>query len=253
MRIAKLIFVFAAASAGFAYEAIISRGLWTGVDTTESGASLVDIFAKRRNHVTATSSLLLHFGAKSGYIPSHLTPDKGIDSYYKFRHNFMKHESFSKSHLDHLRVRVSGDLDQLQNAIIKSYPYADGQLVALNLRASIPTTSYILHGEQMVLFSLVEVLKPRTSPSVVVRLIEMPLLLETSNGRVRVQNQSANLIVQSFEMSDSWLSKNAELLAEQVGKATPVKKLVELFTTPDEGYEEEEDIVSQWIFGHKKH
>ncbi|KAG0241755.1 hypothetical protein BGW41_005409 [Actinomortierella wolfii] len=214
MRIAKLIFVLAAASAGFAYKAIISRGLWTGVDTTESGASLVDIFAKRRNHVTATSSLLLYYGAKSNYIPSHLPFYKGLYSYESFKRNFMERVSFRKSHLDHFKLRVSDDLDQLQNAILKAYPYADGQLVALNLRASIPTTS---------------------------------------NGRVRVQNQATNLFVQSFEMSDSWLSKNAELLAEQVEKATPVKKLVELFTTPDEGYEEEEDIVSQWIFGHKKH
>ncbi|KAF9161347.1 hypothetical protein DFQ26_004644 [Actinomortierella ambigua] len=257
MRFANSILLLATASVAFAFDAVISKGLWVGIDSTELGASVEEIFANRRNHVTATSSLLQFYGADTSYVPWETTPEKGRYSYGEFKFSVENTPAFKKIETSTALVYVSGDLDELQEAIRQEYKHQDRQLVALNLASSIPTKSRNLGGTQQVLFSLVEIFKPRTQKAVHVRLIELPLMLRTDEGNVRVLEQDAELVVLTFEVNTKWLQDHAqELSSEFIQVATPVKEFVQIFTTfaedEDEDEDEDEEYVSQWVSSNRR-
>ncbi|KAF9969192.1 hypothetical protein BGZ73_008560 [Actinomortierella ambigua] len=255
MRFAGSIFLLAAASAAFAYDAVISKGLFIGTDSTEPGASLEQIFSRPRNHVTATCSLLQYYGHDNNYIPRNLTPVKGFTGYEAFKSAVKESPAFAEDGLLVASIEVKGDLDELQYAIREAIPYKEGQSVAVNLVSSIPTKSRSLSGTQVVLFSLVEIVKPRSQEKVTVRLVELPLVLETdAQGHVQLSRHMSQLNVIAFVVNPAWLEEHAELLAEYVKTATTYKKFVQLFTTIDDAEDDDEnnDTLTQWIFGRRR-
>ncbi|KAF9161348.1 hypothetical protein DFQ26_004645 [Actinomortierella ambigua] len=221
MRFANSILLLATASVAFAFDAVISKGLWIGTDSTKPGASLEEIFANRRNHVTAVSTILQMYTLLS-----------------------------KKLKRPRAKVFVSGELDELQAAIRQEYKHQDRELVALNLASSIPTKSRNLVGTQFVLFSLVEIFKPRTQEAVHVRLIELPLGLRIDKGNVRLYTQDARLTTLTFEFKTKWVKGHAqEIASSYLGLPITVKEFVRIFTTSveDENEDEDEDDLSQWV------
>ncbi|KAF9969193.1 hypothetical protein BGZ73_008561 [Actinomortierella ambigua] len=235
----------------FAFDAVISKGLWIGKDRTKAGASLEQIFSDPRNHVTATSSLLQFFGADNDYIPRDLTPVKGRYNYEEFKFSVNDFPAFVRVEKIDALVYVSGNLDEFQKAIVEEYKGKDNKLVALNLRSSIPTKSHSLHGAQSVLFSLVEILKPQDDEPVTVKIFEMKLDLFTNErGVVRLQEQDATLAVYTFHVDSEYLQERSQELAEDVAKITTVKEFAQIFTTPDE--DEDNQFPFQWAPGRRR-
>ncbi|KAF9161346.1 hypothetical protein DFQ26_004643 [Actinomortierella ambigua] len=252
MRFANSILLLATASLAFAFDAVISKGLWIGTDSTKPGVSLEKIFADRRNHVTATSSLLQYYGSDNSYVPRDMIPAKGMNSYDAFKASVQNSPAFIDVTESKVQMYADTDLEKLQEAIRSAYPYQqDGSLVALNLVSSIPSKSLTLRGTQVVLFSLVEVFKPSKQETVEVRLIELPIVLVVDDqGHVELLGHLTQLTVLTYKVDSEWLHESAPLLAEYVKKATTVKEFVQIFTTLDE--DEEEDEFTQWVSSNRR-
>ncbi|KAG0263042.1 hypothetical protein DFQ27_001974 [Actinomortierella ambigua] len=247
MRFTNPILLLDTASMAFAFDAVISKGLWIGTDSTNPGASLEEIFAHRRNHVTAVSTILQMYSLNSDFIPWKRTPQNGRHSYGSFKFMLENSPIFQKVETFTAQMFVSGDLYELQTAIRQEYKHQDRELVAFNLASSIPTKSRNLVGTHLVLFSLVEIFKPRTQEAVHVRLIELPLGLRVDKGDVRLYNQDAKLTALTFEIKTKWVKEHAhEIASSYLGLPITVKEFVQIFTTSaeDENEDEDEDDLS---------
>ncbi|KAG0220678.1 hypothetical protein BGW41_007610 [Actinomortierella wolfii] len=228
MRLSKTLLIIATATVALAKDAIISRGLFIGKDTTLPGARGLEVYEDPRNHATAAASILKYIATKSNYNPQSLPPAKAQEAHKTFI------EDVRNSIPYYVSLKLDGGFADLQNKIEKKYPFEDKATIARQLRYAFP-----VYNKQNELrrweVSLLLIRKPHpeneedTNTPVTVELISLSLELNThANGEVDLPSQRAVLVVEPLELDAEFLKDRAQTLFDIVG-VTTIKRFGEYF------------------------
>ncbi|KAG0233844.1 hypothetical protein BGW41_001376 [Actinomortierella wolfii] len=237
MLLAKTLIIIATATVVLAQDAIVSRGLFSGKDTTLPGARGLEVYEDPRNHATAAASILKYYAAISEYDPQSLPPAKAREAYKTFTKQARGFPGFSHSVPYTATIKLEGGFPDLQNKIEERYPFDDKVSVARELRYAFPVISkqYKLRQWEA---SLLLIRKPRpeneedTNTPVTVELISLRLELATHvNGNIELLPQTTVLVVERFGLDSEYLKKYAQILFGNTG-VTTIKQFEKYFTSP---------------------
>ncbi|KAG0235226.1 hypothetical protein BGW42_005690 [Actinomortierella wolfii] len=231
MRIYKGLIILAAAVAVLAQDAVVSRGLFNGDDTTNPEAHGPKIFRESRNHPMAVASILVHAGVKVGYDPHMQTPAKSRNTFTAFLKKVAKFPGFLMGDTFHLILNLEGgSVDEVEEKVRMAYPFVDGEYISSNLRYAIPEVNTDRSLKRFV-FSLVVITKPYgkgdpddSNTKITVELVRLQLEIHTvdHSGNVYIPRQAAVLTATQLEVKRHYLIRRAEHLANRIPKASLV-------------------------------
>ncbi|KAF9974161.1 hypothetical protein BGZ73_002469 [Actinomortierella ambigua] len=231
MHICKGLLILTATLVVLAKDAVVSRGVFNGDDTTNPDARGVKVFREPRNHPMAVASILMYAGGKAGYDPHSQAPKKSRHSYRAFRKQVSAFPGFLKGETFRMLLSLEGgSLDEVENKVRMAYPFADGDYIGSSIRYSIPTVSIGPDVADFV-FSLVVISKPYgsedpddTNTKITIELVRLHLKIKAVNGdgAVQIPKQTAKLIVSQLEVKRHYLIRRAEYLAKKIPRRSLV-------------------------------
>ncbi|KAF9081330.1 hypothetical protein BGX27_004969 [Mortierella sp. AM989] len=224
-------------------DAIVSGALFVGEDTTNTGASGHDIFEDPRNHASATASILKYSAEAANYRPSEQDATYIVE-YSRFQ---LKMETFPgfalRSPSQEVDVPLSNSLTQLETAIREKYPSANSKLIARSLRDLFPGSVEDKSLEEWIL-SLIVIDKPFDSNTVTVNHVELELRIAVDETmKTHIPEQTAKLYNTEFQVVASFLSNNADGLAQRISCGS-VQDFIQYFASP-KVFEELEDVLKR--------
>ncbi|KAF9164747.1 sterol homeostasis protein [Actinomortierella ambigua] len=232
MRLSKAFIFIASATVAFSYEAVVSRGIFVGKDTTDKHANSTDIYKNPRNHATAAASILVHVAKTIGYDPHTQDPAKAAENFARFEMRWPGLMGFRFLDQAGILLNFSSSLDDLQRQIQLAYdPYANVS-VARSLCQLVPTSTTIRTAKVWTL-SLVTIDQTMSSGDTRATLISLSLDLNIAgDGKVSLPPQQ-RAAINYFEIRvypEEMDAKAAEF-SRRVGMTTTINMFQEYFTT----------------------
>ncbi|KAF9978399.1 hypothetical protein BGZ73_002578 [Actinomortierella ambigua] len=235
MRFAKSLIVLATATLAFAQDAVVSRGLFLGFDTTSPGARGAEIFRAPRNHATAAASILSHAASQTKYAPQSQSPTKVLDPYNQFKAKVDEFPGFDNGKKFHVPLWLEGGFANLQKEIEANYLYDDKASIARQIRYAVPVVNKNENLQEWEI-SLVVIRQPKNRPpeaAVIVELISVALQLETGeNGEVQIPRQYTTLVTRRYPVNERYLEEHADVLAKNI-KLTKISQFGLYFRSRD--------------------
>ncbi|KAG0232452.1 hypothetical protein BGW42_008170 [Actinomortierella wolfii] len=241
----KSTLVFALATVALARDAVLSRGIFVGTDTTSKGASKLDIFKRPENHATAVASVIRHASETMSFLPYQSKPAELCERFDAWKDKLMKFPGFEM-----LRKPkpVDVDMEGGEQKLAKALKRGLGKLqvvgadkIAMEFINLIPEKNEDRSLKDFLL-SVIVIDKPMGSQDVAVRLVELHMELETSlvNKKVSIPDQTIRLKLLEMEARTSFLVDNAERLAEYLPRSD-VAEFMWMLTSP-----REQDEFQMW-------
>ncbi|KAF9164422.1 hypothetical protein DFQ26_001468 [Actinomortierella ambigua] len=232
MHFSKTLILLASATLAFAGDALVSRGLFEGTDTTDPHAGGSDVFEFPENHPAATGSILRGLATEVDYWPYEQPAAKMPLTYRSFVKKVETFPGFFRMPSDEQTFTVR-QKDELYNAIEENYPYAESEAVAMAVDEMVPKRNKNPDLKQWELTAvLVNKLDAREgNTEIIVSLIEVQVRLETSHrGRVHFPKQEVTMTVRRFGVIASTLESNADRYAQRF-QTVDVENFTEFMTS----------------------
>lgn len=201
------------ATVALAAQAVVSRAIFEGVDTTESSAEPRDIFENPKNHAAATASILTFAANKANFLPTEQAPKSLGSALNDFVRKVSTFPGFLTEGEVNDELLLNGSLDQFEEII---HSRLHDSFVTSSLRDLVP--NYI-EDESLTnwVLSLIVLSKPKHSDGVHIKLVRVSLTISRDeDGTANLPKQTASLIVSSFLVHSRVLSDNADRFAQTV-------------------------------------
>ncbi|KAG0270658.1 hypothetical protein DFQ27_000008 [Actinomortierella ambigua] len=244
-------------SVAFARDAVLSRGVFVGVDTTEKNASPIEVFRNPMNHATAAASVIRRQAERTFFLPHKMGPAELCGSFDRWKDTVIQFPGFKMTRRPRPEdVVMEGEAGKLGKALQRgltalSVPHATD--VAFEFIDLIPEKLEDRSLKEFVL-SVMVIEKPKNSQEVMVRLVELLIELESSmfSKKVSIPDQTIRLKLVEMKVDKDFMQRNAQTLAKAMPK-TLVSEFMWMLTSPKkEDLDLEclnQDRFSQWIDG----
>ncbi|KAF9966830.1 hypothetical protein BGZ70_001108 [Mortierella alpina] len=208
-----------------AYDALYSRAVFLGKDTTDPLRLNIDTFKEPRNHPAAVASIILHVASQVDFKPdedSALVLDPKV--FARFESKLLQLSVFELVESQLSTLELTGNSNQFACEVFKKYPStADPVLIAEALQQLVPT--FLTDASrQDILLSLVIVQKADDSDEIsvdvasiaMVIVMKEPLKEGESSGPAEIAQQKATLTWKRLRVVADELVAHAEDWDEQV-------------------------------------
>ncbi|GJJ72046.1 hypothetical protein EMPS_04403 [Entomortierella parvispora] len=219
MLFIKSLLVLCSAAVVFARnsgEAVASRAIFFGEDTSDSSANPYDIYANPKNHASAVSSVLVFAANEVDFRPSEQQPKELGSNYEQFFKEVSAFPGFRLERDEQVLIPLDGTRIQFENAVFDTNPYYLHQSqVARNLRSLIPQRAGDNGGYW--LLSLIAIDKPEDADAVKIALVSVIVYIETDRtGKVTIPVQEAIVRTSFFQARSRVLVGNADQFSEAI-------------------------------------
>jgi hypothetical protein len=232
---------------GWNANAVSSRVIFTGKDTTKPGSALVDIFKYPVNHATAVASIIAHLARTTNFNPKTQglnVPSSVYDDFYR------KVIGFSEFDVEIKRMellQVTGDLKEFKREITRVYKSPAGSNVPVDAEVSafVDQVSKLVPGAKSGrwMLSLLSIYKNPISHHVTFNLASAEVNVIVNNqGAITLQQQEIGFKQVIGPVDFEGLVDNAASLAKQVEVLVTIDQLNDLLTTPSK------NSLESWLF-----
>ncbi|KAF9979016.1 hypothetical protein BGZ73_007117 [Actinomortierella ambigua] len=235
MRFSKAFVLLSSAALAFASDALVSRGIFAGTDSSDPRASGVDVFDNPKNHPAAAASILRALAKEADYWPNEQSAAKMQTTFGAFQKKVAAFNGLFRIGFDEQTFTAS-DKDDLYNEVEASYPFAESEAVALAVYDMVPKKNrdQDLKNWDLTVAMISKLEEPERGAEVVVTLVEVRVALETSQrGRVHFPKQEVTMITQRFGVLASTLEYNAQRYADKYPTIN-IDKFTIFMTSPEE-------------------
>ncbi|KAF9971561.1 hypothetical protein BGZ73_005496 [Actinomortierella ambigua] len=232
----KSTLVLVLATVALARDAVLSRGVFMGIDSTEKDASMVEIFKRPQNHATAAASAIRFAAESKNFRPYEMDPAKLCEHFDAWKNKITTFPGFRITRKPRPEdVNMEGGDEKLTKALHRGLralqvPNADG--VAIEFVHLIPEKNEDRSLKRFLL-SVMIIDKPEKSMKVMMRLVELHLDLETSlvSKKVTIPDQTIRLKLVEMEVDTEYMRENADTLAQRLPRSD-VSEFMWMLTSP---------------------
>ncbi|KAF9974624.1 hypothetical protein BGZ73_001922 [Actinomortierella ambigua] len=221
MRLSKVLFIVASAALALAQDAIVSKPIFSGKDTTNMYDSGAEIYQKIENHPSAAAALLVYAAQKTSYEPHTSRILKAIYPYQALEMKLRKFQGFKFSET-RLQITIkSSSRGELYEEVKKAYDGVENKAIAANIRNLVPVENPEGAALKTWLLSVPIIRRDPTFGRVTIKLARLTLRLDTDDdGKVEiVAGQEAKFVVSEFELDPRYLNEHATTLASKIPSA----------------------------------
>ncbi|KAG0239848.1 hypothetical protein B0O80DRAFT_499785 [Mortierella sp. GBAus27b] len=215
-------------------DAVVSRALYIGTDSSDPTDRPYEIFHDPRNHPTAVASLLFHFSEGADFHPKEQGIDATSKAYGKFIGSVLSFPGFRR-HPKESDLDLSGSLDQFRDEIASKYDPDDrtkSDDISYEFEWQLPKT--LATSQEQWLLSLATITRT-ADDAIVVDLSSIPVKLTKDDyGSVTIDKQATVLRQQIVRVDAEFLIRHAEPLRRSVDIISVERFTREFFTKPVE-------------------
>ncbi|KAF9951286.1 hypothetical protein BGZ72_007183 [Mortierella alpina] len=207
-----------------AYDALYSRAVFLGKDTTDSMRLSIDTFKEPRNHPAAVASIVLHVASQVNFKPEESAIVADPQVFAHFESKLLQVSAFELVETHAGPLELTGDSKQFACEVFKKYPStADPALIAESFQQLVPS-SLTDASSQDILLSLVIIQKADDSDeiSVDVASVSLAIVLKEppkegeSSGPAVIAQQHATLTWKRLRLMADDLTEHAKDWDERV-------------------------------------
>lgn len=252
----KSTLILACAAVALARDAVLSRGIFLGEDTSNPEDPPEQIFAKPKNHAMAAASIMRYAGDQVRFTPHDSSPaelNKVFDDWLNAVGQFKGFRMASPPMAGELKLE--GGRDKVREQLLHRIEWmSDADIIANEVAGMIPESNDDRDLKDFAL-NLLIIQQPeiphdggfffgggghgrypnRSKDKVLVRMLTLELKLDTAFlfKWVTVPDQTAYITYTEREVDKMYMAKNAERLAEKTEKSmTDVESMMWYFTSP---------------------
>ncbi|KAF9159496.1 hypothetical protein DFQ26_006478 [Actinomortierella ambigua] len=242
MRFSKVLLLLAsAATLALAQQAVVSKGILIGEDKTDKNAKGPEIYKNPRNHQSAAASIIAGVAKIQGYEPYALDPTESGKVFGRFERQFRRPPGFHAGQQDEIVLRLTSDLNQVEEAIKGAYGDIGSVSIAKALRELVPSSTKDPQAKYWVLSVVAITLDPHENVGAKLFALFIQLNVD-GDGKVTLPSeQTSYLNIANVEVDTGYMIANAAELFARFEVATTHEFEV-YFTSSDE------DVLTQWLY-----